>query len=67
MDVPVESAFYASVGGIKGKYALMSEECGLDRAIPNRDKTKDIFPMKYDMVIVFPQAKELKVWNQLQG
>ena len=40
------------VGGVKGKYALMSEECGLDSAIPKRDRVKDIFPMKYDMVIV---------------
>lgn len=55
------------VGGVKGKYALMSEECGLDSAIPDRDKTKDIFPMKYDMVIVSPQAKEARVWNQMQG
>ncbi len=55
------------VGGSKGKYALMSEECGLDRTIPKRDKGTDIFPMKYDMVIVAPQAKEVKVWNQLQG
>jgi len=55
------------VGGVKGKYALMSEECGLDRAIPKRDRSEDIFPMKYDMVIVKPQAEEVKVWNQLQG
>jgi len=55
------------VGGIKGKYALMSEECGLDTTIPKRDKSKDIFPMKYDMVIVEPQAEEVKVWNQQQG
>ncbi len=55
------------VGGVKGKYALMSEECGLDSAIPNRDKSKDIFPMKYDMVIVKPHAEEVIVWNQLQN
>ncbi len=55
------------VGGVKGKYALMSEECGLDSAIPNRDRSKDIFPMKYDMVIVSPQAEEVNVWNQLQN
>jgi glutamate synthase domain-containing protein 1 len=55
------------VGGIKGKYALMSEECGVDRAVPKRDRSKDIFPMKYDMVIVSPDAQEVKVWNQLQG
>jgi glutamate synthase domain-containing protein 1 len=55
------------VGGVKGKYALMSEECGLDRAIPKRNKSKDIFPMKYDMVTIKPHAEEVKVWNQLQG
>lgn len=55
------------VGGVKGKYALMSEECGVDSAIPKRERSKDIFPMKYDMVIVSPQAEEVKVWNQLQN
>jgi glutamate synthase domain-containing protein 1 len=55
------------VAGVKGKYALMSEECGMDKAIPERDKTKDVFPMKYDMVIISPGAEEVKVWNQLQG
>ncbi len=55
------------VGGAKGKYALMSEVCGLDKAIPERDKSKDIYPMKYEMVIVSPEAKEVKVWNQLQA
>ncbi|MBI5026307.1 MAG: glutamate synthase [Nitrospirae bacterium] len=55
------------VGGVKGKYVLVSEECGLDRAIPKRDRGKDIFPMKYDMVIVSPGAREVKVWNQQQG
>ncbi len=55
------------VGGVKGKYALMSEECGLDSAIPERDRSLDIFPMKYDMVIVSPEAKEVRVWNQRQG
>ncbi len=51
------------VGGVKGKYALMSEVCGLDKAIPERDKSKDIYPMKYEMVIVSPEAEEVKVWN----
>ncbi|BCB95575.1 hypothetical protein JZK55_04970 [Dissulfurispira thermophila] len=55
------------VGGVKGKYALMSEECGVDKIIPKRDRSKDIFPMKYDMVIISPDAQEVKVWNQLQG
>lgn len=55
------------VGGIKGKFGLMSEVCGLDRTIPERDRGKDIFPMKYDMVIVSPEARDWKVWNQLSG
>lgn len=55
------------VGGDRGKFGLMSEECGLDSAIAKRDREKDIFPMKYDMVIVEPRAKGVKVWNQLHG
>ncbi|MCG6553961.1 MAG: hypothetical protein L7F77_16690, partial [Candidatus Magnetominusculus sp. LBB02] len=55
------------VGGKAGKYSLVSEECGLNRAVPDRDATKDIFPMRYDMVIIPPGAEEVKVWNQLQG
>jgi len=55
------------VGGVKGKFGLMSEECGLDSAVSKRDKSQDIFPMKYDMVIIEPEAREVKVWNQLQG
>lgn len=55
------------VGGVKGRYALMSEECGVDSAVPKRDRSKDIFPMKYDMVIISPEAQEVKVWNQLHG
>lgn len=52
------------VGGASGKYALMSEECGLDRAMPGRELSLDVFPMKYDMVIVTPDAAGLKVWDQ---
>lgn len=55
------------VGGEAGKYALMSEECGLEKVIPDRDKSSDIFPMKYEMVIVSPEAEEAKIWNQQQG
>ena len=53
------------VGGAPGKFALMSEECGLDEAVPERDKTEDFPPMKYDMAIITPNARELKRWNQL--
>ena len=56
-----------AVGGKSGKYALMSEVCGVDSAIPDRDKSKDIFPMKYDMVVIAPGAREVKIWNQLHG
>ncbi len=56
-----------AVGGVKGKMVLVSEECGLDSIIPRRDKARDIFPMKYEMVVVSPGAEEVRVWNQLQG
>ncbi|MHB8882508.1 MAG: class II glutamine amidotransferase domain-containing protein [Thermodesulfovibrionales bacterium] len=55
------------VGGVRGRYALMSEECGVDSAVPKRDRAKDFYPMKYDMIIISPQAQEVKVWNQLHG
>ncbi len=57
----------ATVGGKPGKYALMSEMCGVDSAVPDRDKSKDIIPMKYDMVMIAPGAREVKLWNQLHG
>jgi hypothetical protein len=53
------------VGGVPGKFALMSEECGLDRVVPQRDKSEDFPPMKYDMAIVPPGAGELIKWSQL--
>jgi glutamate synthase domain-containing protein 1 len=55
------------VGGGKGKYALVSEECGLNSVVPDRDKSEDIYPMRYDMVIIKPDAEEVTVWNQLHG
>jgi hypothetical protein len=55
------------VGGREDKFGLMSEECGLDSVIADRDKSLDVFPMKYDMVIVKPDAREVTVWNQLRG
>jgi glutamate synthase domain-containing protein 1 len=55
------------VAGVKGKYVLMSEECGADSVVPKRDRATDIFPMKYDMAIVPPGAGEARVWNQLAG
>jgi glutamate synthase domain-containing protein 1 len=55
------------VGGVTGKYGLMSEECGLESAVPKRDREEDVFPMKYDMVIIKPDAQEVTIWNQLHG
>ena len=55
------------VGGVPGKYALMSEVCGVDAVVPERDRSKDVFPMKYDMAMIAKDAKEIKVWNQKNG
>ena len=55
------------VAGVKGKYALCQRNAAWTRLFQKRDKSMDIFPMKYDMVIISPGAEEVKVWNQLQG
>ncbi len=55
------------IGGVPGKFALMSEECGVDQVIPQRNKENDIIPMRYDFVTIAPGAQEVKVWNQLAG
>lgn len=55
------------VGGIKGRFGLMSEVCGLDKLIPNRDSSLDIYPMKYDFIIIPPGAQEVWHWDQLKG
>lgn len=55
------------VGGVKGKVGFMSEVCGVNSIIGNRDQEKDVFPMKYDFATVKPGAEEIEVWNQLDG
>jgi len=55
------------IGGVPGKYALMSEICGVDAVVPERDRSQDVFPMKYDMVMINKDAKEIKIWNQKHG
>jgi hypothetical protein len=40
------------VGGRPGVFAFSSELCGLDVAIPDRDKRKDFQPMHLDTAIV---------------
>jgi glutamate synthase domain-containing protein 1 len=52
------------VGGNEGGFAFSSEMCGLDAAIPVRDKSKDFQPMKYDTVFVGRQRKEVGRWSQ---
>jgi hypothetical protein len=38
--------------------------CGLDYVIPDRDKSKDFQPMKYDVAYVSPDRAEVNIWNQ---
>ncbi len=54
------------VGGKPGRYAFSSEICGLNEAIPDRDKTKDFQPMYLDTAIVGPDCSEVKICRQNQ-
>jgi glutamate synthase domain-containing protein 1 len=54
------------VGGRPGMYAFSSEICGLDAAIPGRNKSNDFQPMHTDTVIVGPHRKEVKVCCQTE-
>jgi glutamine phosphoribosylpyrophosphate amidotransferase len=54
------------VGGRPGLYAISSEMCGLDAAVPDRDKTKDFQPMYLDTAIVGPSRKEVTVCRQTE-
>ena len=54
------------VGGKPGTYAFSSEICGLDAAIPDRDKTKDFQPMHLDTAIVGPDRQEVSICRQTQ-
>jgi glutamate synthase domain-containing protein 1 len=54
----------AVAGGRKGMYAFSSEMCGLDAAIPDRDKSKDFQPMHLDTVIVPSDRSEVRVCSQ---
>ncbi len=51
-------------GGRPGRYAFASEICGLDAAIPHRDKSKDFQPMHLDTVIVGPDRQEVRICRQ---
>jgi glutamate synthase domain-containing protein 1 len=54
------------IGGRPGRYAFSSEICGLDAAIPNRDKSKDYQPMHLDTAIIGPDRQEVKICRQTQ-
>jgi len=52
------------VGGKPGMYAFSSEICGLDAAIPQRDKHQDFQPMYLDTAIVGPDRQEARICSQ---
>jgi hypothetical protein len=52
------------IGGKPGMYAFSSEICGLDAAIPQRDKHKDFQPMHLDTAIVGPERQEARICSQ---
>ena len=54
------------VGGRPGLYAFSSEICGLDAAIPSRDKSKDFQPMHLDTAIVGPNRQEVNICSQAE-
>lgn len=55
------------VGGKPGLFAFSSEMCGLDRAIPSREKNYEFQPMKYDVAFVDAARMEVKRWNQWES
>ena len=52
------------IGGKPGIFCCSSELCGLDAAIPDRDRDRDFQPMKYDLAYVDSRRREIKIWNQ---
>ncbi len=52
------------VGGKPGCWAFASEICGLDAAVPDRDKSKDFQPMHLDTTVVGPDRQEINVCSQ---
>jgi len=50
--------------GETGIYAFSSEICGLNAAIPDRDKSKDFQPMHLDTAIVGPDCREVVQCSQ---
>jgi len=54
------------VGGKPGFYAISSEMCGLEAAIPDRDKSKDFQPMYLDTIFIRPDRQEITVCRQTE-
>ena len=54
------------VGGKPGFYVFTSEMCGLDAAVPDRDKSKDFQPMHLETAIVGPDRREVKRCSQME-
>jgi glutamate synthase domain-containing protein 1 len=54
------------VGGKPGHYAISSEMCGLDVAIPDRDKSKDFQPMYLDTAYIRPDRQEVTICRQTE-
>ena len=52
------------VGGKPGMFAFSSEICGLDAAIPLRDKSRDFQPMYLDTAVVGPDRQEVRICRQ---
>ncbi len=54
------------VGGRPGMFAFSSEICGLDAAIPDRDKSRDFQPMHLDTVFIGPERREIQICRQTE-
>jgi predicted glutamine amidotransferase len=52
------------VGGQAGYFCFSSEICGLDAAVPDRDKSKDFQPMHLDTAVVHADRKEVTLCRQ---
>jgi len=52
------------VGGKPGVFAFSSEICGLDAAIPLRDRSRDFQPMYLDTAVVGPDRLEVRICSQ---
>jgi predicted glutamine amidotransferase len=56
----------AVVGGRPGLYAISSEMCGLDVAIPDRDRGRDFQPMHLDTAIIRRDRQEVEICSQTE-